>query len=132
MSWFIESWAVIDGYAFASHRNYFYASIEDEIADRRSYIDPDDVVFLGPPHFVPAPARYSTALAATRGPFQDGFADTNGDDVRFESLEQIVELVRRAYVAGGANLQGSPGEGAPDLPQPPDDQVEISDSEAEQ
>lgn len=109
MSWFIQSWAAFDGYAFASHSNYHFAADGDAAADRRTYLDPDRVVFLGPPHFTPVPVRYATALAASRGPFQDGFADSNGVEVAFETIDQVIELVRRAYVAGGANLQPPPG-----------------------
>lgn len=127
MSWFIESWSVLDGLAFAVHRDY---TIADDSGDR-SYIDPPDrVLYVAPPAFVPLPTRYATALAAARGNFQHRFADANGIDVGFESLEQLIELVRRAYVTGGANLQG---DDAVDVPVPfPDPQGSPPFTAAEQ
>jgi len=117
VSWFIESWSVLDGLAFAVHRNYITIGSDPQ----RVYVDPDQVVYVAPPTFVPIPTRFSTAQAATRGNFQEGFTNAASVEVTFESLENIIELVRRVYLAGGATMQG--GDETPlDLPPPPDPQ----------
>jgi hypothetical protein len=107
MSWFLESWSVPEGCAFAVHRNYTLNGA------MRSYLDPPDhVIYVCPPHFVPTPAGYATALAAARARFQEKFVDEHGEEVAFDTLEQVIELVRRAYLAAGAGGAPAP-DGAP-------------------
>ena len=90
-NWYIDAWAVLDGYAFASLRSP--DSIEASVT-----------FFVAPPYFEPEPvASLATALAATRGHFQEGFRHGE-DEVLFDSLEQVIETVRRAYRAGGLDL----------------------------
>lgn len=89
MAWYIDSWSVFDGLAFASQRP----------ADS---IDADATVFLSVPDLEPVPmGRMSTALRAQRASFQDGFRDAEGNEIPFDSLDQIREVVRRAYLGGG-------------------------------
>ena len=68
--------------------------------------------FVYPPYFEPEPvASLATALAATRGHFQEGYR-AGGEEVAFDSPEQVVEAVRRAYRAGGLDMDGGPLPGA--------------------
>ena len=92
--WFIDAWAVLDGYAFASLRHP--RSIKAEV-----------VFFVAPPYFEPEPvASLATALAATRGHFQEGFRDAEGAEIEFATLDQVIETIRRGYRAGGLDLDG--------------------------
>jgi hypothetical protein len=101
--WYIDAWSVIDGYAFASLRS-------------PDSLDAEVTFFVGPPYFEPEPiASLATALAATRGGMQAGFR-VEGAEVAFFSLQQIVETVRRAFRAGGLDIDGTPG--APAAPRP--------------
>lgn len=101
MEWHVDSWAVRDGFAFASYR------------DAGSMRDAKRTVFIGVPELVPVPiGRVSTALWATRGNFQDRFLDDNGQEIGFLKLEHVIELVRRAYLAGGIGPGPAAGEGA--------------------
>jgi hypothetical protein len=101
--WYIDSWAVLDGLAFASKRE----------ADS---IDAAATVFLSVPDLEPVPVgRISTALRAQRGNFQDGFRDGSGNEYGFDNLAQVRDLVRRAYLGGGLGPTPAPLE-----PRPPD------------
>ena len=98
--WYIDAWSVIDGYAFASARP-------------PDSLDAVATFFVSPPYFEPEPvASLATALAATRGHFQEGFR-LGGEEVAFDSPEQVVEAVRRGYRAGGLDMNGSPVPRAP-------------------
>ena len=113
MSWFLESWAVPEGCAFATHRDY------ESGTGARVYVDPpDQVIYVCPPHYLPTPAGYATALGAARGRFQEKFVDDQGVEVAFESLDPLIELVRRSYLAAGAGSLPLP-DGVPP-PQQPD------------
>jgi hypothetical protein len=102
--WFFDSWAVLDGLAFASLR------------------DPDstgaaDTVFLSVPDLEPVPVgRISTALRAQRSGFQDGFRSEEGIEYQFDDLDQIREVIRRGYLAGGLGPVPAPLEGPPPNP----------------
>ena len=92
--WFIDAWAVLDGYAFASLRP-------------PKSIDAEVIFFVAPPYFEPEPvASLATALAATRGHFQEGFRDAEGAEIGFATLDQVIEAIRRGYRAGGLDLDG--------------------------
>lgn len=94
--WFIDAWAVLDGYAFASFRS----------ADS---LDADVTLFVAPPYFEPEPvASLATALGATRGHFQEGFHGPNGAEVPFATLPELIETIRRGYRAGGLDIDGTP------------------------
>lgn len=96
--WRLDAWAVRDGAAFASRRN-------------SDSLDAENTVFIAVPDLEPVPVgRLSTALSATRRNFQDGFRDTEGNEIAFDNLDQVVELVRRGFLAGGLGPNGS---GAP-------------------
>jgi hypothetical protein len=60
--------------------------------------------------------RISTALRAHRSGFQDGFRDQSGDEFAFDNLEQIREVIRRGYLAGGLGPVPAPVEGPPPSP----------------
>jgi hypothetical protein len=100
MDWYVDSWAVRDGFAFTSYRD------ADDIKGA------ERTVFLGVPDLVPVPVgRVSTSLWATRVNFQDRFLDDKGVEIGFANLEQVIELVRRAYLAGGIGPGPAGGEG---------------------
>jgi hypothetical protein len=89
VAWYVDSWAVLDGLAFASRRP----------ADS---LDAEATVFLSVPDLEPIPVgRISTALRAQRASFQDGFRDENGNELAFDTLDQVREVIRRAYLGGG-------------------------------
>ena len=71
-AWFIDSWCVLDGLAFASlrkPRNWAAATL----------VEPVTTVLIGPPDWrAVSISRLPTALAATRGPFQEGVLDDDG------------------------------------------------------
>jgi hypothetical protein len=99
--WYIDSWAVLDGLAFASER------------DPES-LQAKGTVFLSVPDLEPVPVgRLSTALRAQRSGFQDGFRDDKGDEIEFTSLNQVRDLVRRAYLGGGLGPEPAPLESRP-------------------
>lgn len=105
MSWRIDAWAVRDGVAFASDR--------EELADIER-LEARNTVFLSVPDLEPVPVgRISTALRATRGNFQAGFYDGEGNEIVLPTLEDVQALVRRAYLASGI---GDEGAAAPPLP----------------
>lgn len=88
MAWYIDSWAVRDGLAFASERD-------------AETIEASATVHIAPPDFRPVPiARISTAMAAARGHFQERLYDFEGE-IAFSSLEKLIEMVRRGYLGGG-------------------------------
>jgi hypothetical protein len=96
-AWFIDAWAVRDGAAFASFRH-------------RNALDATNTVFLAVPALQPTPVgRITTALGATRYCFQDRFHDDTETEIAFESLAQIQELIRRAYIASGIGPGGTAG-----------------------
>jgi len=99
--WYVESWSTTDGLAFASERT-----------DDGTVVN---VVFLAPPYWSPvAVANVATAWAAHRASFQRGFFDAEGEnEIAFESLSEIREVLRRAYLASGYGTfpSGEGGEG---------------------
>lgn len=102
--WFIDAWAAVDGRAFASFRS---AEIPGNPVERSGA-----GAFLAAPHFEPEwTTSPSTALTATRGHFQWGFYDKQDPprEIPFESLDELRELVRRVYIAGGGGGQGPAG-----------------------
>lgn len=94
-AWYLDAWAVRDGVAFASVRP-------------PDSIDARNTVFLSVPDLQPTPVgRITTALAATRRGFQAGLRDLDGTEVAFDSLNQVREVVRRGYLAGGLGPGGA-------------------------
>jgi hypothetical protein len=98
--WYFDSWAVLDGQAFVSNRS----------ADS---INAKATVFLSVPDLEPVPiGRISTALRAQRAFFQDGFRNPDTrEEFAFDNLEQIREVIRRAYLGGGLAPVPAPIEG---------------------
>jgi hypothetical protein len=60
--------------------------------------------------------RISTALRAQRSGFQDGFHDVEGDEIAFDTIEQVRDIVRRAYLGGGLGPTPVPTEPRPSDP----------------
>ena len=106
--WFIDAWAVHDGKLFASRR-------------RPNSMSADVTVFMTVPDLEPIPiGRLSTAMRATRSGFQEGFRDAEGEEVPFQTLAQVQEFARRAFLGSGLG-PGSPGAAFGVNPQPPAD-----------
>jgi hypothetical protein len=109
-SWYIDAWAVHDGRVFASRR---LPSSEPQYVQSAG-----STVFMSVPDLQAVPVgRISTALRATRSGFQEGFRDAEATEIAFESLAQVRDLVRRAYLAAGLG-PGSPGATAGPIPGP--------------
>lgn len=93
--WRIDAWAVRDGAAFASRR-----AAQSRVAA--------NTIFVAMPDLEPVPVgRLSTALAATRRNFQAGLYGEDGEEIVFTSVDQVVELVRRGFLASGLGPGGS-------------------------
>ena len=89
MPWLVDAWAVQDGRIFV-------------VGAASGSIDAQATVFLAVPTLEPVPVgRISTALRATRNGFQEGFRDDDGNEIEFQTLAQIREMARRAYLATG-------------------------------
>ena len=103
-AWYLDAWAVRDGVAFASVRP-------------ANSVDARNTVFVSVPDLQPTPVgRITTALGATRRGFQAGLRDYDGEEVAFDSLAQVREIVRRGYLGGGL---GPGGAATPAFPLPP-------------
>ncbi|MDQ0563228.1 hypothetical protein QO004_005037 [Rhizobium mesoamericanum] len=77
-----------------------------------------EAYFIAPPFFVPElVASRAPGLAAARGMFQLGLF-INAREVGFDSLEEIIALVRRVYSSRG--MWPGPEGGLPPAPPPPD------------
>lgn len=108
--WYIDAFDPIAGFCFASNRS----------ADLNG--DPDlDLpgLYLAPPLFQPeAVASRGIAFAAARGSFQLGlFLDEA--EVAFQTLDSLIEFVRRCYLSGG-RTDGSGGRDPWPVPRRPD------------
>lgn len=104
-AWYLDAWSVRDGMAFASRRG------PGERRTGRS------CVYLTVPGLEPEPVpSTAAALWADRAGFQPGLYDFERREIEFESLEQIREVVRRGYLAGGI---GPDSAAAPVMPLPP-------------
>jgi len=100
--WHVDAWSVRDGIAFASYRSH------EAISTATSS------VFIGVPGLDVVPlGSVSPALWAARASFQDGLHDADGQSIAFEDLDQVKELVRRGFLAGGL------GPGAPETGETP-------------
>ena len=103
-SWHVDAWAIEDGRAFASYRE------PDATEAERT-------VFLEAPFFrADSVAHPAIARRAARSGFQDRLLDDDGREIGFETIEQIQDLVRRGYLAGGLGPQGGPIGDGPDAP----------------
>lgn len=107
-NWHIEAWSVRDGMAFASRR------------PAGQVLSAQRTVFVGVPGLEAVPVgSVSPALWATRANFQQGLHDPDGEEIGFENLDQVRELVRRGYLAGGIGPSPPEGEPGPPPARPP-------------
>jgi hypothetical protein len=107
--WFIDAWNVVDGKAFASWRGPEQSTAREP---RRK-----GSVFLCAPYFEPEwTSRPSTAMAAWRIGFQSGLRDSEQAEIGFNGLEEVRELVRRAYLGGGGGGMDPEGQVSPSPP----------------
>lgn len=111
-AWHLDALDARGGLAFASFRG------PDLGAETLDMDAPG--VFVGAPDFRPETvASRGTGLAAARGSLQLGlFYD--GTEVGFETLDDLVEFVRRCYIAGGGGDGAAGiGPGVPPRPEGP-------------
>lgn len=134
-AWYIDAWSPVDGAIFATRRTPEQrespppqnAPPPGHRTDHDDdFVPGQNTVFMCVPEIRPIPiGRRSTALAATRRHFQFGFTELeNGTEIAFDNLEQVRELVRRGYLAGG---MGPDGPALPPGPNPeptPNDEPE--------
>jgi hypothetical protein len=113
--WYIDSWDASAGRAFCSFRLGVEAPLSPHV----------EAYFVAPPFFEPEiVASRAPGLAAARGTFQLGFF-INEREVAFNSLEEIIGLVRRVYSSRG--MWPGPGGGLPPAPRPPDGPPDAGD-----
>ncbi|OCJ66285.1 hypothetical protein A6U97_26500 [Agrobacterium tumefaciens] len=111
-AWFIDALDARAGLAFASLRS---ADLQDD----QGNIDMLAVHIAAPDFQAETVASRAAAFAASRGSFQLGVF-TGESEVAFENLEDVIEFVRRSYVAGGGgDGDGGIGGGVPPVPDLP-------------
>lgn len=105
--WYIDALDVRAGRAFASLRG--------AVSEHTTSIDNfEGTYFIAAPYFSPELLADATlALAATRGSYQQGVYDEEGE-VPFNSLGEIIDFVRRLYLNGGGTAPD--GGGPPPAP----------------
>ncbi len=107
-AWYIDSIDPYAGRAFASWRCIEIMMTPTTNEFGRS-------IFVSPPSFQPEFIDDATiALAATRGSFQIGVMDAEGE-IPFPTAASVAEFVRRSYLSGGGR-EDTGGDGPPDLP----------------
>ncbi len=112
--WFVDAWAVEDGRAFASYRE---AESTATVGRPATGDHEERTVYLEAPFFHADPVAHpAIARRAARSGFQDGLVDDSGAEIGFDSVEQIRDLVRRGYLAGGLGPQGGPQGAGPAQP----------------
>jgi hypothetical protein len=122
--WFIDALDADGGIAFASFRRV------DEGDD--DVFGEENAVVMAAPHFHPSPvSNRALSLGAINRAAQSGVY-VDGREVSFDSLDQLVEFVRKVYVGGGANgsapnpetppvpPEGPRGDGPPGVERPED------------
>ncbi len=110
--WYFETWSPQDGIAFAVKRHHSAPGVAQPEPSLLA-------VALEPPHWSPVEVSPATARRAERGSFQVGFFDTVGQEIGFDSLNELIEVVRQAYVGSGggpSNEEDAPLR--PPMPQP--------------
>ncbi len=88
MKWYFDTWAPLDGIAFASRRAEGASTREQTIA-------------LVPPYWRPRAVSAATAMRAERGGLQVAFYDQNQQQIGFDLLDELIAVVRQAYLSGG-------------------------------
>lgn len=111
--WSIDALDADGGIAFASFRQSGEADIGD--------LEVEHAVVVAAPHFRPVPvSSRALSLGAISQGAQSGVYGDSGE-VRFDSLDQLVEFVRKVYVGGGANGATPAPETVPTPPEGPDE-----------
>jgi hypothetical protein len=109
--WFIDALDADGGIAFASFRRV------DEGDD--DVFGEENAVVMAAPHFHPSPvSNRALSLGAINRAAQSGVY-VDGREVSFDSLDQLVEFVRKVYVGGGANGSAPNPETPPVPPEGP-------------
>lgn len=105
LSWFVDSLDAKGGIAFAAFRPADLARGEPDASI--------PAVRVAAPGFRPqAVSSRAVGLAASRGVFQLGVA-VDGRELGFAALDDLVDFVRRVYVARGGGADPGPPEEAP-------------------
>jgi hypothetical protein len=122
-SWQFDALDPRGGIAFASWRSF-------SLTDEENGLREAPCVRIGAPFFFPeSVATRALARAANRGSFQLGLF-IEGQEVRFATLDAVIEFVRRVYLrsGGGDGLDGGaapvpprPVGGGPELPPLPEE-----------
>jgi hypothetical protein len=123
-SWYIDSWAPRDGIAFASLRAAI--GLHEDARSAEWLRSVERTVSLRPPNWEVIDAQMATALHAERFEFQRGFFSAANAEIAFASLDEVVEVIRRAYVAAGGDIDPGPepADNEPQSPEPEgDDQL---------
>jgi hypothetical protein len=111
--WYFETWSPQDGIAFASRR------VDQTGLDGNASV----TVSLVPPYWRPCQVTPATARRAERQSFQVGFLDGNRQPIGFDTLAELIAVIRQAYLGSGSGPAGE-GEGRPSpdgLPPMPDE-----------
>jgi hypothetical protein len=110
----IDAWAVGDGLLFTSRRpartDIWYELSGPEI----------ETYLVMAPDFDAVPVSRALAFGAVRRGAQEGFSLDGVQEVAFDTLAQVRELARRAYVASGIGEGGPDGGATPQERPPPD------------
>lgn len=111
--WSIDALDADGGIAFASFRQSGEADIGD--------LEVEHAVVVAAPHFRPVPvSSRALSLGAISQGAQSGVYGDSGE-VRFDSLDQLVEFVRKVYVGGGASGATPAPETVPNPPEGPNE-----------
>lgn len=112
----IDAWSPADGSVFASWRGPRTDIWQEDDANAAPAC-----ITLHAPLFQVRPVPRAMAFGAVHRGYQEGFSLTGEDEVGFENVEQLRELVRRTYLAYGIG-DGGPAEpgGGPTKPPPPE------------
>ena len=75
------------------------------------------MLFIRAPDFsIEQLASSAIGMTASRGTFQAGFYNEEGEEIGFVSPGAVAEFVRRAYLSGSGNEGDDGGGEPPDLP----------------
>lgn len=118
--YFIDAWNASDGALFASLRHE-----RTDVWDDQGVIEAETFL-LRAPEFAAVNVPRALSYGAVRRGSQEGFSLDGLVEVEFDSLTQLRELARRAYVAGAIGDSGPEGDGPTQPgPAPPDSGPEM-------
>jgi hypothetical protein len=120
VKYFVDAWNASDGAMFASSRQ-----ARTDVWDDKDALGPDTFL-LRAPDFDAVLVPRALAYGAVRRGSQEGLSLDGQREVEFDSLIQLRELARRAYIAGAIGDSGPQGDGQPQPgPAPPESGPEM-------